>query len=559
MTAFMESIIRPFTTVVSTPKPRPMTPPVEDQPEAFIEWGAPSEFEDNSFRDVASTPGFQVEDPPSANLILVEQARTYTDFKFTNPEDDSQFVILRKTDEIAFSDNQGRQHRMAFDNAYTAEANVPSYLKNTAGEEFEPLVLDPFHTVVEVGWTGGFVVIAVQVKPHTACEFAVAVANPVDNKGILAPGFEQGDPPLPTPEDAPFMRKDAGLSIVDDDGAFVHFPEEAQGMGPPIDLTPPVGIKSLRFSNGGNAMVWRTTTEFMGYTMSLGETVVSPTQTLCEGVPPEGTWVRGDDQQVQDAPGCFSHGANDLISVEYPPPEATYVMPYMIPQMPGDGEIVYPEPDEEGHIGRGYQWKLDVGVEQNPTPVGNTEITTTTGILFLTDTLDGTPYPHGVYYRRWHAAYDAPYDPGPFVYALFFVDVALLRKFLGPELALQGSNNELQISVLAGEADDPSDSSGESNQFPEGATFDPAQGRIRWSWHAGSAREAYDAFVAALPQYSEDNVPSYDEVWEDIHFTEGLLNEQEDDFPAGSFLEDALRERKRYRVVFGESSLIEDV
>jgi hypothetical protein len=110
----MEALIRPFTPVISTPKPRVPTPPVEEQPEAFIEWGEPSEFNtDDSFREAASNPGFSVDDEePTERVrqVFNEEGRNWTDFRVENPEDPGQYAIVRRVVEIAFRGPNGEQY-----------------------------------------------------------------------------------------------------------------------------------------------------------------------------------------------------------------------------------------------------------------------------------------------------------------------------------------------------------------------------------------------------------------------------------------------------------------
>ena len=115
----MESLVRPFTPVVSTPKPRTPTPPEEENPEAFIERGGPSEFNtDDSFRDAAADPGgFDTDDdeePERLRLIYQEEGRAWTDFRVENPEDPGQYAIVRRTTSIAFRGPDGGQHLFRF-------------------------------------------------------------------------------------------------------------------------------------------------------------------------------------------------------------------------------------------------------------------------------------------------------------------------------------------------------------------------------------------------------------------------------------------------------------
>ena len=350
MTA-MESIIRPFTAVVSTPKPYVPTAPVEENPEAFIEWGGPSDFSADSFREVASTPGFRVEDPGPESRVYDEEARTYEDFVFSNPEDDSQFVILRKSPEFAFRDTfDGSQWVFGFSNDYTAEDPPPDYLKNENGDEFAPLVLDPFHTVIEVGWAGGFVLIAIQVKPHTSVRFMLTPSNPVANLGIQSPEFERGDPEIP-PSGAdtgePFIHQVALSSVIDnkDPGAPAHYTKEEEKAGEGISEF--AGIKEQHVSSDGSAANFRVFEERSDWTHTIGEYVVSP-DGLGPGIPligceglPDATWMRTEEFLEYGMSGC-KDGANTMIESTTKPDRS--MEPWFIPEMPGDGEVVQPVP-----------------------------------------------------------------------------------------------------------------------------------------------------------------------------------------------------------------------
>lgn len=500
----MEAIVRPWVSVDSTSKPRTPTAPEEEFPESFIRWGAASEFAgDDTFRADAMTPGSLRAEPQPLNLTFTEEARTWTDFKFPNPEDDAQFVILRKVDAIAFAlpgkpglglELDHDQAIFTFQNDYTAASPVPPYLHNGKNVEFEPLVLDPFHTVIEVGWSAGFVVIAIEVRPRTVVDFAMDVRNPRQSGGIYAPGFERGDPEIDqnpqTPEheeNTPFIEQRAAGSIVDNTSpGQPTVPKDARalGMGDPDS-----GLPFLHFTGEESRGVGQ---------LSLGGDTVLMFET---------------------AEGADGNAPN-----------------YGIGLFPGDGAVI-----DTGAELVHYQYKIDAGVENSLRAEAGV-YSTSSGILHEIGNFNiHTAY----FYRKWEVASTVAYDDKPFVYTLFFVDVALLIKVLGPELLLQGSNDELTLGILAGHGDDP-----ENAQNAQGGHFTEQTGRLRWSWHSGSSREAFETFIAALPEYSSDNPPTYDEVWEDLHFMDGLINEDEEGFPAGGTIEGDVDLQVKYTANF---------
>jgi hypothetical protein len=112
--ASMEQIVRPWVPVTSTPKPRVPAPPEEEFPEAFIRWGAASEFATgDSFREDAANPGFHVDDPEEPErlrLTFDEEGRDWTDFRVENPADPEQYAIIRRVNNIAFRGPSGEQY-----------------------------------------------------------------------------------------------------------------------------------------------------------------------------------------------------------------------------------------------------------------------------------------------------------------------------------------------------------------------------------------------------------------------------------------------------------------
>lgn len=185
--------------VLSTHTDRvPPTPPVKE-PESYIKWGASAQFNyDNSFRDYAIsvedvTPSFPFQGKWN------EEGRKYTDFRVENPEDKDQYVIVQKLEAVAFSgpargthklnENPHPQLIMSFKN----DNNGTKY-KNSQGEEFEPICLDPFHTIIDAVWKkGDFAIMSLRVGPNGTGSLILRVSDPTDiSLGTDWPVYENG-------------------------------------------------------------------------------------------------------------------------------------------------------------------------------------------------------------------------------------------------------------------------------------------------------------------------------------------------------------------------------
>lgn len=185
--------------VLSTHTDRvPPTPPVKE-PESYIKWGASAQFKyDDSFRDYAVsvedvTPFFPFQGEWN------EEGRKYTDFRVENPEDKDQYVIVQKLEAVAFSGPAHGTHKlnqnphpqliMSFKND-----NDGTKYKNSQGEEFEPICLDPFHTIIDAVWKkGDFAIMSLRVGPNGSGSLILRVSDPTDiNLGTDWPIYENG-------------------------------------------------------------------------------------------------------------------------------------------------------------------------------------------------------------------------------------------------------------------------------------------------------------------------------------------------------------------------------
>lgn len=97
----MEEIVAPWE-VTTTHVVREPKGPEEEFPEAFIEWGGPSDLAEESFRDKANNPGGTVnfikpDEPERERITMSEEGRQWTDFRLNSPEDAEVYVIDRRT------------------------------------------------------------------------------------------------------------------------------------------------------------------------------------------------------------------------------------------------------------------------------------------------------------------------------------------------------------------------------------------------------------------------------------------------------------------------------
>jgi hypothetical protein len=180
MAAF-EIVVRPVVEVTSTRKLRAPSAPAEQVSDAFIRWGAASNFKSDEFRDPASFPGLRTQPGPYKPLdgVYTEEGRTWSDIRVTDPESDEHFVIVRKTNEVALAaparvDEDPRieygqytaidQVTFSFSQSYDSSVAIPEYLHTKKdGSPFQPVVLDPLTSIVEVGW-GGDIILIVSVQ-----------------------------------------------------------------------------------------------------------------------------------------------------------------------------------------------------------------------------------------------------------------------------------------------------------------------------------------------------------------------------------------------------------
>lgn len=156
----------------------PKAPPLV-LPDAFIEWGGPSIFDDN-FRNAALNPGGSNEEPRDHTIlrgVFIEEGRTWDDFEVSNPDDSGQTVLCRRTSAIAFKapfkTTQIWKHQdvstfdqVQFSFSNSGDNQAPIY-RNKDRDEFKPVVLDPFSQIVEVGWGGPYLLLMFGYYPDS--------------------------------------------------------------------------------------------------------------------------------------------------------------------------------------------------------------------------------------------------------------------------------------------------------------------------------------------------------------------------------------------------------
>lgn len=105
--------VRPWVDITSFPVPREPRAPDIVRPEAFIEWGGPSEFAFDTFRSDAKDIQFSNEDdknkPKRVRWSFNEEGRGWKDVRVENPQDPDQYVIARDATSLALSGPNGEQ------------------------------------------------------------------------------------------------------------------------------------------------------------------------------------------------------------------------------------------------------------------------------------------------------------------------------------------------------------------------------------------------------------------------------------------------------------------
>lgn len=510
--AYLGGIVRPMEMLPVDPKKRERNAPDLILPDAHIRWGNDSGFDVNNFEDL-SDPGFRV-NPPERPVLwghYREEGRTWTDFQITDPENSDNTLILRTTNEIAFkpdwesyTEKREEQVTFSFNNAYTAEGS-PSYLRNRHNELFEPIVLDPFSRVVEIGWPGDdFVLISVQFTPAIGGRTESRMIIP-PRDDIYAPGGEMGNTQYPDepnymeiPPEKEFMAQWQEGSHVESDVEDLETTEETEllALGYPRDENGNITGEPVKFEPGdpptkypGVLSVFDYKLELKGY-IKTKKTGVGESPPCFDvkigdgdhGVVPSETIFESDDVRLRKVwwwyrGNCYYGWGSEIISND-PPDQITHPE-FGTFQVPADAELI------EREIGEGifqkHQWRLDTTVIHK-----FYDSDMCSGGIISRNVAGKIPgiYKAKAIYRKWQNTPQKRYDADPCYYALYMVSVSWINKYFRdyfiatqdrPEIAINGSF--------------PEEDAGEQQGLEEGeGNFGAPSGKIRWVWVRGHAR-----------------------------------------------------------------------
>jgi hypothetical protein len=505
-----EQVVRPFVAITSTPKPRdPETPMVVD-PQAFIRWGSASTFTSNDFAE-ESAGDFNTQYPPELpfNGSYTEEGRRWTDFRVQNPEDPEQFVIVRKTSELALrappirrEDTAGRpytavdQIRFTFKNAYTEAEDPPGYLTNEAGEEFKPVVLDPLTQIVGVGWPQAeFFLITLMFEHRLDVRVGAEVANPKDSNVNTWGGMGTDENGNPLNEGDPI--KDAnGQPIVDENGEEERVPGDSNPAT--ALLLEYEGIVQLDADQPGN---WTELVPEDPYPFETPERAELPDRWAIPPLMDRGFQVilNGPPKPflAGDAPerDSFSEAQLKWCADHHVPFPGAQGSPYL----PSTGQPYNISQVLEESDGAPVAWKLAAGTEYvltgytsgpDPTPTdpwawGNFpyQVITDSGVFI------GLPDGGNVWvYRPWTPAYKVRHGL-MYKWAVIYINgYEIFKRFRSFYAGLESGvippvPEPMEVNIMAGESAPPDNPS-----QPSGFVY------ARWAWYKGL--EALEAFAA---------------------------------------------------------------
>lgn len=109
----LEEVVRPWIDPITGTIREPKAPDLV-LPEAFIEWGGPSEFTENTFRSDAGGTQIKEDDdddkkPPRVRHNFTEEGRSFKDYKIVSKQDSDAYIVLRVATVAAFNGPNGDQ------------------------------------------------------------------------------------------------------------------------------------------------------------------------------------------------------------------------------------------------------------------------------------------------------------------------------------------------------------------------------------------------------------------------------------------------------------------
>ena len=515
-------MIRRSVDILSTRATSASTTTSETHPPAYDEWGEDATFNYDSFRNDASGLGFEVtEKYKPLSGTLTEEGNRWTDIRVENPEDNNTFVIVRRLDAVAFAGHPKSTHK-SFENpipqivfSFNIGSASPIYV-NKKGEQFAPVELDPFNTIVDVNWGGeDFVIISIIASANLSCQFDSEITFPKFT-GMTVGNAGNGV----TYNDCPAMTILCHGSVSHWDDAHMSYKNvAAKEMDPSIPYT--YGISA------------GTTTRnkiYLAYGINPGlnkayETALNRdyTSLLCIGHWGGKTITNADNTELFGQWGIPYGGA--------------------------EGQVTDTSTDQ--YTPHTY-WKLKGLMEHIPSQEGQ-------GAGYITKYW---------FYKQMKTAYILKYDNQPYVYFSFFVGANVLKKALAAAISSQGGG-QIEFDVKAGNGNVPDN--------PD-ATY-VNNGKIRATWYKGSVfKDALTMGSMQIGGssgqgggYGHPSTPTpgatFDEAWAAMldgtgylpadvvgRLSNAIVTSHEYSFPCGSGLLGAITGRAKFQLDFGGKS-----
>lgn len=486
----MDLSIRPWVFALTERQPVVVSPPAEEFPEAFIEWGGASDFGPDDFRTKALDPmGLEVNDPKHPDIVFTEEGHTWTDFAVMNPEDPTSQIIVRRYDEVAFAMPPRRetigqytrtlidQARFSFDANFTDENRA--YLKNSLDEKFEPIIMDPLHTVIAVNWvTTSYLLLTIEVSPTESLQIDLEVeADPELN--LVAKTFGgPSDAPIFTLDGDPIEIPEDGRELLEILGSVIGKRGEGK-----VPVEPATQTKTMEGDFEIQSYYYFTRrptaplgTDPDGYTQG---PKIHPTMKATWGEwPPTHSWG-GFTNPDQFAGKDWHTATAEIISCTPPEPPPPDVV------VPGDPPLP--------------PWTVKEDIT-------------------VTDDFGGSCH-YKTIYEREISPPDEPYDI-PFTTRLVMINTGRLKQL--------GVKPHILVNIYASADPWPWEP-------PEDEPDPPPFGRIRAALYSGN-KEAVEATIDAIAnaefdEEREDITP--DEVWEGWFSSANLIVMDQDDFSTG--------------------------
>lgn len=515
-------MIRRSVDVLSTRATASTTATSEEHPPAYDEWGDDSSFNYDSFRNDANGLGFELtEKYKPLSGTLTEEGNRWTDIRVENPEDKNTFVIVRRLDAVAFKGHPKSFHKSyenpipQIDFSFNNGSASPIYV-NKKGEDFAPVELDPFNTIVDVNWGGeDFVIISIIASANTSCQFDSEITFPKFT-GMTVGNAGGGV----TYNDCPAMTILCQGNVTQwDNGRKAHLNIPAKEVDPSIPYTYGLNIPAISTRNR----------MYLVYGVNPGINKAYETALNRE----YGSLL------------CVAHwGGKTITNAD----RAELFGQWGIPYGGAEGQVI--DTSNDPYSPKTY-WKLKGIIEHRPSQEG-----------------EGAGYISTYWmYKQMKTAYILRYDNQPYVYFSFFVGANVLKRALAAQISSQGGG-AIEFDVKAGNAGVPNE---------ENAVY-ANNGKIRATWYKGSVFK--DALTMGSmqiggshsggshgQQYTVTNPATFNEAWAAMldgtgylpaevvsRLSNAIVTSHEYSFACGSALLGAITGRAKFQLDFGGKS-----